>query len=84
MTFSPQDFGDAYRKPTDLWGNLNTDLKKKPVSLNPAQKKQSQLNLQNLLEIPADYKRDPNMSPRAIARSITHPGFAQAFFKANQ
>ena len=84
MTFSPQDYGDPYRKPTDLWGNFNTDLKQTPVALNPNQKKQSQLNVQNLLPIPSDYVRDPNMSTRAIARSITHPGFAQAFFNANK
>ena len=84
MTFSPHDYGDPYRKPTDLWGNFNTNLKKNPVELNPNQKKQSVLNVQDLLPIPEDYKRDPNMSTRAIARSITHPGFAQAFFKANK
>lgn len=84
MTFSPQDFGDAYRKPTDLWGNFNTDLKKTPVVLNEKKRKQSQLNTQELLPIPSDYIPDPNMSKRAIARSITHPGFAQAFFNANR
>lgn len=84
MTFNPYDFGDAYRKPTDLWGNFNTDLKKNPVSLDPTQDKQSRLNLQHLQPIPADYKRDPNMSPRAIARSITHKGFAQSFFESNK
>ncbi len=84
MTFSPQDFGDSYRKPTDLWGNFNTDLKRTPVPLNPKQKKQSVLNLQDLLPIPKDYVRDPKMSARAIARSITHPGFAQAFYEANK
>lgn len=83
MTFSPHDYGDPYRKPTDLWGNFNTDLKQKPVALNPTQRKQSQLNSQELLPIPDDYIRDPNMSARAIGRSITHPGFAQAFFKSN-
>lgn len=84
MTFNPYDFGDAYRKPTDLWGNFNTDLKKTPVTLDPKQDKQSRLNLQHLQPIPADYERDPNMSPRAIARSITHKGFAQAFYEANR
>lgn len=83
MTFNPYDFGDPYRKPTDIWGNFNTELKKTPVELDPNQKKQSQLNIQNLQPIPDDYIRDPNMSPRAIARSITHSGFAKAFFKAN-
>jgi site-specific DNA-cytosine methylase len=84
LTFNPYDFGDAYRKPTDIWGNFNTELKKTAVTLDPKQKKQSQLNVQSLQPIPEDYLRDPNMSLRAIARSITHPGFAEAFFKANK
>lgn len=83
-TFSPQDFGDAYRKPTDLWGNFNIDLKKTPVPLNEKKRKQSQLNTQELLPTPVDYIPDPNMSKRAIARSITHPGFARSFFNANR
>lgn len=84
MTFNPYDFGDAYRKPTDLWGNFNTDLRRTPVELDDTKRKQSQQNLQELQPIPEDYKRDPNMSLRAIARSITHKGFAEAFFKANR
>lgn len=84
LTFNPFDFGDPYRKPTDIWGNFNTTLKKTLVALDPKQKKQSQLNIQHLQPIPKEYVRDPNMSARAIARSITHTGFAQAFFKANQ
>ena len=84
LTFNPYDFGDAYRKPTDIWGNFNTDLKKNPVKLDENKKKQSHLNTQELLPIPKEYERDPNMSTRAIARSITHPGFAKAFFKANK
>jgi hypothetical protein len=83
LTFNPMDYGDPYRKPTDIWGNFNTDLKKNPVPLTPSQKKQSQLNIKDLLPIPDDYIRDPAMTSRAIARSITHPGFAMAFFKAN-
>ena len=84
MTFSPMDYGDPYRKPTDLWGNFNIDLKQNPVPLNPKQRKQSQLNNQELLPIPKDYKKDPNMSNRSIARSITHPGFASSFFLSNK
>lgn len=84
MTFNPFEFGDAYRKPTDLWGNFNTDLKKNIVALNPNQDKQSRLNIKDLQPIPDEYIRDPNMTSRAIARSITHSGFALAFFKANK
>jgi hypothetical protein len=83
MTFNPCDFGDAYRKPTDIWGNFNTDLKKTPVALDPKQDKQSRLNLQDLQPIPKDYVRDPMLRGDSIGRSITHSGFAKAFFKAN-
>jgi hypothetical protein len=84
MTFNPYELGDAYRKPTDLWGNFNTDLRKTPVALDPNQQIQSKMNRQQLLKIPKDYVRDPNMRLDAIARSITHPGFAKAFFEANK
>ena len=84
LTFNPYDFGDPYRKPTDIWGNFNTELKKSPVELDHNQEKQSRLNVRDLLPIPQEYIPDPNMSNRAIARSITHPGFAQAFFNANR
>lgn len=84
MTFNPFEFGDAYKKPTDLWGNFNTDLKRNVVSINPHQRKQSQMNRQELQQIPKDYIRDPNMRLDAIARSITHPGFAKAFYLANK
>lgn len=84
MTFNPYDFGEPYRKPTDIWGNFNTDLKKNIVPLNENQRKQSQLNTRELPQIPKDYVKDPNMSLRAIARSITPQGFAQAFFRANR
>jgi len=84
LTFNPYDYGDPYRKPTDIWGNFNTDLKKTPVELNPLQRKQSQLNSQEMRPIPEDYKIDPNMSKRAIQRSMTMPGFAKAFYNANK
>lgn len=83
MTFNPFEYGDPHRKPTDLWGNFNTDLKRNAVELDETQRKQSQLNSRELPPIPSDYVIDTNMSKRAIARSITPHGFAQAFFKAN-
>src|SRR3990167_8747819 len=84
MTFNPYDFGDAYRKLTDLWGNFNTEMKLTPVALNSNQLIQSKMNRQQLLKIPKDYVRDPNMRLDAIARSITHPGFAKSFYEANK
>jgi len=84
LTFNPFDYGDSIRKPTDIWGNFNINLKKNPVELTPTQKKHSVLNLQELPKIPNSYIRDPGMSPRAIARSITAHGFAEAFYRANK
>ncbi len=84
MTFNPYEYGDPHRKPTDLWGNFSTELKIDPVELNPLQRKQSQLNTKELPHIPDTYNIDPAMNKRAIARSITPKGFAEAFFKANQ
>lgn len=84
LTFNPYDYGNAHRKPTDIWGSFNTELKKNKVRLNKKQRKQSQLNSQELPPIPSDYVMDPAMSKRAVARSITPSGFAEAFFKANK
>lgn len=84
FTFNPYEFGDPHRKPTDIWGNFNTELKRTPISLNPSQRKQSHLNLQELPKLPQNYKLPPDMNKRQAARSITPTGFAQAFFKANQ
>lgn len=84
MTFQPFEFGDPHSKKTDIWGNFNTDLKRTPVELDATQRKQSHLNTRELPPIPEDYTLDPNMSKRAIARSITPQGFAKAFMEANK
>lgn len=84
MTFNPYEFGDPHRKPTDIWGNFNTKLRRDPVELNPTQIKQTHLNTRQLPKIPADYIPDPNMTTRAIGRSITPQGFAKAFMQANK
>lgn len=84
LTFNPFEYGDPIRKPTDIWGNFNTDLKKNVVELPKAQRKHSQQNSQQLPKVPDEYVRDPGMrDKRAIQRSITPPGFSQAFYKAN-
>lgn len=84
MTFQPFEFGDPHSKQTDIWGNFNTKLERNPVELDARQRKHTNLNTRELPPIPSDYVRDPDMSTRAIARSITPQGFAQAFFKANR
>lgn len=84
MTFQPFEYGDPHSKKTDIWGNFNTELKKTPVELTDVEKKHTHLNTRELPQIPEDYERDPNMSTRAIARSITPQGFAKAFKEANK
>ncbi len=69
MYFNPCDYGDPYTKKTALWGNFNVP------KLNKVE--------------PVSQKNNPiwNMSPgndRGKLRSITPPGFAKAFFEANQ
>jgi hypothetical protein len=69
MYFNPCDYGDPWTKKTCLWGRFNQP-KKNPVE-------------------PVPMSENPiwNMSPsedRGAKRSITPPGFAKAFFEANQ
>lgn len=84
LTFNPYEFGDPHRKPTDLWGNFNTELERNPVELDAKQKKQTHLNTRELPQLPSDYTLPKDFSRRAAQRSITPPGFANAFFKANK
>lgn len=84
LAFNPYDFGDPHRKPTDIWGNFNSDLKRSPVALDENQRKQSQQNSQEMAPLPSDYVLPDNFSRRAAQRSITPKGFAHAFFKANK
>lgn len=67
MTFQPSDYGDPWTKRTCLWGEFNTDLPKRPVLAVDGSK----------------MHRLPPGPDRAMLRSITPPGFAQAFFEAN-
>lgn len=83
VTFNPYDYGDPYKKPTDLWGNFN-EPRRNAVGLTVEQLTKSKNNTQTMRPIPKDYVRDKNMSLQAIRRSMTHEGFAQAFFKANK
>lgn len=69
LIFDPCDYGDPYTKKTLLWGNFN-----KPERNWVAPTEGSKL-----------WKMYGGKSERTKRmRSITPPGFAQAFFKANQ
>ncbi len=78
FTFDPCDFGDRYTKKTDLWGYFNKPAKK-PINLN---RRELQLSSTSSRKLPSI--SDLTSSTQADRRAITPPGFAQAFFKANQ
>lgn len=69
MYFHPCDFGDLYTKKTCLWGVFN-----KP-ELNPVEPTDGS-KLWRLYGGKSEHTK--------TMRSITPPGFAQAFFKANR
>jgi hypothetical protein len=77
MTFNPCDFGDPYTKKTDLWGYFN-EPKKSPVKLSK-EEEACKINNRKLPSI-ADFTG----SKQSARRAMTPPGFAKAFFKANQ
>jgi hypothetical protein len=83
LEFSPFDYGDAYKKRTHLWGNFNIPVKS-PVGYDPV-KFDARL-IKDLPELPEGYEYNPGcgLDKRQVRRSITPPGFAKAFFKANQ
>lgn len=69
LTFDPCDYGDPYTKRTHLWGRFNIP-EKTPVEPTEGSKM---------------WRCYGGKSERTkMIRSITPPGFAQAFFKANQ
>lgn len=69
-TYQPLDYGDPWTKRTCLWGNFNMP-EKHPILRDPDPRKGQ----------PVWYA---SPSPeRTRLRSITPPGFAQAFYRAN-
>jgi hypothetical protein len=91
FTFSPWEFGDAYKKKTAVWGYFNepiktvTDIK---TVLTPEQIEKHKSNSQVLPKF--DYMKSGDIAPewfgkldRQARRAITPKGFAHAFFKAN-
>ena len=82
-TFQPYQYGDAYSKRTCLWGDFNmpepTDIVEPDmvefVSKKGEIKKMSR-NYYDALKLPKN--------ERSRLRSMTSPGFAQAFYKENK
>jgi len=73
--YQPYEFGDNYKKLTALWGNFNIPKKNPIICTKPKFDKLS------TKEIHGDYYGKLTRTER---RSITSPGFAQAFFAANR
>lgn len=70
MSFHPCDYGDAYKKRTLLWGDFNKNLRQKPVK--------------PIIPSPLHQNYGGKSEKTEKMRSITPPGFARAFFEANQ
>ena len=75
FTFQPYEFGDRYKKRTDLWGYYN-EPRKRPVELTEKEIWDSRQNTRPLPKI-----RGMSVADR---RAITPAGFARAFFEANK
>ncbi len=77
FVFDPWQFGDNYQKSTCLWGEFSIPLptvREKPEGII----KFSMLHSKDI------YPEYYGKLSRQERRAITPPGFAQAFFKANQ
>jgi hypothetical protein len=82
LTFNPCDYGDSYKKKTDLWGYYNMPKIKK-IKLTNEEEKRCKINNRILPELPEGYVPfDGNY--QAARRAITPKGFAEAFFKENR
>jgi len=76
LTFDPCDYGDPYKKKTDIWGYFYIPKKKpvEPISYISAGKR-----------FPPLWGKTGGKSKRTkMLRAITPPGFAKAFFEANK
>jgi len=73
--FNPFDFGDNYKKKTNLWGQFN-EPKKNPILCN-----KPKFDKLSTKEIHGEYYGKLSRTER---RAITPQGFAKAFFEANK
>lgn len=78
MYFQPCDYGDPWTKKTCLWGNFNIP-KKNPIEPIKAKNGHHSLDAYYIRN-GYDFKK----TNRARMRSISPPGFAQAFYEANK
>ena len=79
--FNPCDFGDRWTKQTGLWGWFDIP-QINPVELTDRELRVKKVNSsKRLSQIPLSIRRGLTQSEQ---RAITPPGFAKAFFEANQ
>ena len=84
LTYEAFQYGDPWKKATDIWGYFNVP-KQKPWSKLPFEVDSGMINDGcKEIEIPADYNAPKGMCKKKIRRAITPPGFANAFFRANR
>jgi len=99
FTFSPWEFGDAYKKKTAIWGYFHNPVKTCSNIKEVLTKEQIELHKTNSQKLPSLARSMPKFDmikfkdihpesfgklDRQALRSITPQGFAQAFYKANQ
>lgn len=93
LTFQPWEYGDAWTKATDIWGDFNTpqkvyqsfeDVPKLDLYIRPGRNKPNfaYLHKSAWAKIPQLQYHRPTTD--AEFRAMTPPGFATAFFKANK
>jgi len=83
LEFTPSDFGDNYKKRTQIWGNYNMPIKT-PIKCTTG--KFDKTLMDDLPELPEGfvYNKGCGLDKRQVRRSITPQGFATAFYNANR
>lgn len=93
FTFQPWWFGDGWTKKTDIWGDFNipeiifndwNDVPKLDIYTRPNRQKPSIAYLHKSAQKNIPQLEDFEVETDADLRAITPPGFASAFFNANQ
>lgn len=83
LEFDPYDYGDDYSKRTHVWGYFNVPPKQ--VFARSDKTKFDRRTMKELRTIRSiDHATWRNGKTRKMLRSITPPGFAEAFFEVNQ
>ncbi len=78
LTFNPSDYGDCYKKITDLWGYYTHPKK------NPASGKVINFKKHSFPQLPERYVLPEGMRRDKARNSVTSKYFAEAFFRANR